>query len=224
MARTQERLAAPKPRFLAPALKRRTFSNTHPRREAAENIGIALMLSGSYVLSSLDQDEYDLLRRTSLADLSFSGLPSVVITNGESKSKRGKLARIAHLSSNGRFVRYRHPVFGSRNSISTLALIAAIAHTPTEFLGGLSRNETLHVRRLHDRKEFTGILVGSDEHLYCSLLIPSSAPPGFDFLDLETEANAHNARALVSIVERNPVKTAELINSLSAPYPSPQKR
>lgn len=186
-------------------MKKRTFVNTHPRREAAEKDGIALMLSGSYVLTRLDQDEYHLLQLTDLTSISFSDTVSVVITNAKSKSKRGKLARIAHLSTNGRFVRYCDPIFASRTSVATLSLIAAIAHAPTDFLALVRDNETLHVRRLHDRKEFTGILVGSDRHAYSSLLIDSTRSPGFDFLDIETEPNPHNSRTLVAIIDRNPI-------------------
>lgn len=190
---------------------KRTFSNTHPRREAAEKDGIALMLSGSYVLKSLDQDEFDLLRRTALSSIPFADAPSVVVTNAKSNSKRGKLARIAHLSTDGRFVRYRHRIFASRTSIATLQLVGGLAYTPADFLALVASNETLHVRRQHDRKEFTGILFGSDQHAYSSLLIPSDTAPGFDFLDIETEPNAHNARALVSILARSPVAPSQFL-------------
>ncbi|MEO6754500.1 MAG: hypothetical protein ABIP85_22215 [Chthoniobacteraceae bacterium] len=196
-------------------MTKRTFSNTHPRREAAEKDGIALMLSGSYVLTSLDQDEFDLLRRTAPNTLSFPDEPTVVVTNAKSKSKRGKLARIAHLSADGRFVRYRNPIFASRTSIATLQLIGGIAYTPANFLAHIANNETLHVRRQHDRKEFTGILYGSDQHAYSSLLIPADTAPGFAFLDIETEPNPHNARALVSVLARNPLSPAQFILSIS---------
>ncbi len=197
-------------------MKKRTFSNTHPRREAAEKEGIALMLSGSYVLTTLDKDEFDRLRRTNLASLSFSTNPSVVVTNAASNSKRGKLARIAHLSTDGRYVRYRN-LSGKLASVATLSLVAATAYTPAEFLALFRKNETLHVRRLRDGKEFTGILVGSDEHIYSSLLIPSNASQGFDFLDIETGANAHNSRVLVSIIERNPISGHEFLQTLTTP-------
>ena len=196
-------------------MKRKTFSNSHPRREAAENDGIALMLSGSYVLTNLDQDEFDLLHRMDLKKISFCNSPSVVITNAKSKSKRGKLARIAHLSTNGSFVRYSNPIFTSRTSVATLLIIAAVAYSPADFLSLVRKNETLRVRRLHDHKEFTGILIGSDQHTYSSLLVHSAALPGFNFLDIETEPNAHNANVRVSIIERNPIKTDDFLRNIS---------
>lgn len=201
-------------------MTKRTFSNTHPRREAAEKDGIALMLSGSYVLTSLNQDEFDRLRRTALSSIHFVDTPSVVVTNAYSKAKRGSLAHIGHLSVDGRFVRYRHPIFPSRTSVITLKLIKGTAYPIADFQALVRSNETLHVRRQQDWREFTGILIGSDQHKYSSLLIPSGNAPGFDFLDIETESNPHNAGVIVSVIARNPVPAHQFLLSLATPNPN----
>ena len=185
-------------------MKKRTFRNTHPFREALEKDGIALMLSGSYVLTTLDEDALEAIRRADRSKLSFSEQQSVVVTNAHSNSKRGKLARIARLSSDGRFARYHHPVFSSRSSIISLRLINAAAFTPEQFITLLRDNETLHVRRQCDGRDWVGVLFGSDADVYSSLVIPADTPLGFDLVDIETELNPHNARGVVTVIGRNP--------------------
>ena len=184
-------------------MKKQIFINTHPRREAAEKDGIALMLSGSYILSKLDQCEFDSLRQLDQSKIIFSEQPSVVLTNAHSKSKRGKLARIASLSGDSRFARYRHPVFPSQSSIISLQLIKATAFTPNQFVTLLRSNDTLHIRRQFDGKEWVGVHFGSKSHTYSTLVIPAETPLGFDFVDIETEPNPHNTRSIVSIVPKN---------------------
>ncbi len=196
-------------------MSKKPFSNSHPRRVAAEEANIALMLSGSYVRKTLDQDEYDRLKQTDFNALIFSEVPWVVVTNAKKKSKRGILARIANLSSDGTYVRYRHPVFPKRCSFATLSILAAVAYKPSAFLASLMGNSTLSVKRIRDGSLFTGILVGSEGDTYASLMIPSESPLGFDFIDIELDTNPYNKANLVSIVSRNPKNASAILGSIS---------
>jgi hypothetical protein len=186
-------------------MKTPTFHNSHPRRLAAESQGIALMLSGSYVLRNLNQDELDALQRIKHSALKFSDDVSVVVTNAESKSQRGRLARLAFLSSDGQFAKYRHPQFPSRSSVISLRLIKATAHSPRDFVASLKGNETLQIRRQHDAKAWFGILFGSDSHVYSSLVVAAPTSVGFDFIDIETQPNPYNSQMIVSVLQRNPL-------------------
>src|SRR2546421_12991435 len=102
------------------AIKKRTVHNSHPRRLAAEKSGLALMLSGSYVLTALDEDEWETCQRTDFSRCAFRSDASIVVTNELSSSKRGKLARLAYLSAREDFAQYKDPVFPGHSSAISL--------------------------------------------------------------------------------------------------------
>jgi hypothetical protein len=190
------------------------FNYSFPRWEDAEKRGIALQQSGSYVLKSVDQDELDSLARVEFKKISFSDMPFVVVANSQSSSKRGKVARFARMSADGRFASYQHPVFRSRVSYVSLSLIKGTAYTPAQFIDLIRCNDVIRVRRLHDNKEFRGVIFGSDLDAYSTLLVPTRTPIGFDLVDIETEHNAYNKFVVVSVLGRNLAEDAQIRHQL----------
>ena len=182
--------------------------NSHKLRKEAEAKGIALMLSGSYVLQDLDSNEWDSVLKTNISKLKFSPEPTVVITNEDAKwrKNRGRLARFAFLSSDGRFAKYIDPDCQTRSSVISLRLINARSYELRAFLKRVNGGKTVHIERIVNPSEkWAGVLFGSLSDYYASLVVVTGKHPGFSFVDIETKSNRYNRSIRSRVLNRLPV-------------------
>lgn len=174
------------------------------REQEAGPKAISLNASGSYVLASFDADEYARVQKLDFGKMRFGDEDFVVVARGT----KGSLVRFAKLTEDRKYARYLGGKFVS------IALIDGEVYTKAEFVRSLAECPTLRVS--HAQKEYLGVLHGSRDRQYKSLIYPVS--DRFLYLDLEEKTGAQFTRAMVQILAVDPPEAASVKADLLARF------
>ena len=170
----------------------------------ANNIG--LNSSGSYVLRSFDEAEFDRVQKTDFSKLKFSDEDHVVIALGT----RGSLAKLAKVTSDRKYARY----FGGK--YISVALIEGEVFSKAEFIRSIAQNPTLLVTHGFSAKQCIGILHGDITATYKSLVYP--VQNGFLTLDLEENPPPQASHMRVYLTATDPPEGAAVKAELLKRY------
>jgi len=165
--------------------------NTIGLRAEMEKQGFALDSSGSYVLSSLEVNELDLLQKTDFSKLQFGGEDHVVVARGP----KGSLVRFARVTSDCKYGKFL-------GKFVSIRLINGEVFTKTDFIRSIAQNPTLRVVHVSSATDYVGVLHGDRTKKYKSLIYRTSN--GFLSLDLEENPPAQSMSMKIRIVSENP--------------------
>ncbi len=174
--------------------------NTHPLRCEYESLNIALMLSASYVMTTLNKEELIRQRTIKYSTIIFQDRRSVVVVSG--KRSRGKLGRLAYPSVDGAYIRYSDPQNSKRFSFLSTTLIRAEVLLIDKFINSLSCAKTYRATSINspDKPPYIGLLFGSINNFYRQIVVLKNDDVGFELIDVEKERvldrNKHNLYTL----------------------------
>lgn len=148
--------------------------------------GVALRESGAYVHRSFDANELEQLKNLAGQKIDFDKSDAVVVANG-----RGCLVRNARLSKDRKVANFL-------GRIITLDLLKGKAFSKAEFAARVKDNPITKLIILSTGEKRTGVLYGSLDHPYASLI--DVVNNRMRFTDIETKERSNNRDKVVEIL------------------------